>query len=264
MNLNYLNNLDNFGANILQHPQLPTFNQVNAQQLPHPLPHPLPPLGLPPPPPPAPANPADPAAPAAPNPPNARAQHVINHRLVLNSVRGRRILWLAVGSVVVTVVSILLATVAPWFHVQNAATYYCKDNYLWTFLLPPLTALPLLVSSISFVGRLCWWHCWTVTVISIDVPAAVVFVSFGASLVYTGVGAVEWNAGAYFVLLAYIAGIVAGLFFMKLAHLIEVGIPPPPDGPPVGPITVHIGVDMMKDKSEFSSTFSDGPGSAVA
>ena len=75
-------------------------------------------------------------------------------------------------------------------------------------------------------------------------PALVVFVSFGSSLVYTGEGEVHWNAGAYFVLIGYVACILSGLIFMKLAHLIEVGIPAPvanADAQRVGPITVFIG-----------------------
>lgn len=96
-----------------------------------------------------------------------------------------------------------------------------------------------------------------------------VFVSFGASLVYTGTGAVLWNAGAFFVLLSYITCIISGLLFMKLAHLIEVG---PPRGaaddrpPPGGPITVCIKADP-DDKYAFDDEDfrkSPSPGRAIA
>jgi len=100
---------------------------------------------------------------------------------------------------------------------------------------------------------MCWMHCWTVTVISIDVPACVIFVSFGASLVYTGVGTVVWGPGSFVVLLAYVASIMGGLLYMKLAQLIEIG-PPNQDeeGRPPGPITVTIGEDIP-DKEKYDS-----------
>lgn len=100
------------------------------------------------------------------------------------------------------------------------------------------------------------------------VPACVVFVSFGASLVYTGTGAVLWNAGAFFVLFAYITSIFSGLLFMKLAHLIEVGLPRAAQDapPPPGPITVCIQADHDKtftfDDEDFRK--SPTPGRALA
>ena len=188
--------------------------------------------------------------------------------------------------VITSVVLVLFSSVAPWFHVEGKqTTYYCKDSFLWVFLIPPLTCLPLLLASTPRV-RLCWWHCWTVTVISLGiytlsssiptiffsflitffllpvlstpshpvtvVPAAVVFVSFGASLVYTGSGAVLWGVGAFFIMISYITCILAGLLYMKLAHIIEVG---PPHGaaqaePLPGPITVCIHADPS-DKYDF-------------
>ena len=71
--------------------------------------------------------------------------------------------------VITSVVLVLFSSVAPWFHVEGKqTTYYCKDSFLWVFLIPPLTCLPLLLASTPRV-RLCWWHCWTVTVISLGI-----------------------------------------------------------------------------------------------
>jgi len=107
-----------------------------------------------------------------------------------------------------------------------------------------------MVCGIGCTGRLGWLHCWTVTVISVDVPSAVIFVSFGASLVYAGIGTVVWEAGAFLVLLSYILSILSGLLFMKLAQLIEVGINQIEEGRPTGPISVIIGEDGLKEKSD--------------
>lgn len=105
--------------------------------------------------------------------------------------------------------------------------------------------------------------------ISIAVPAAVVFVSFGTSIVYTGTGSVSWSSGAFFVLLAYLSCILSGLLFMKLAHMIERGVPQPvldPNAPPPpGPITVCIHADPS-DKYDYDEGFtkSPTPGRALA
>lgn len=148
---------------------------------------------IPPPPPPNPipppnANPGNP--PADPNQPPPLNQHQIlarNHRAVITTPRGRSIFvityWLVVrykiswlhevysaistASVTCTVLLVLTATIAPWFHVVNESTYYCQNQFLWLFLLPPLSCVPLMFSSVACVGRLCWLHCWTVTIISV-------------------------------------------------------------------------------------------------
>ena len=75
-----------------------------------------------------------------------------------------------------------------------------------------------------------------------DVPSAVIFVSFGASLVYSGIGSVMWSSGAFLVILAHVLSIVGGLLFMKLAQIIEMGPPVEEEEPHKGPITVSIGI----------------------
>jgi hypothetical protein len=167
--------------------------------------------------------------------------------------RAKRILVSALSCIVLTILCILLASVLPWFEVASGIKYYSQDQFLWLFLLPPLSAVPLMFSSITLMGRICWLHCWTVTVISIDVPSAVIFVSFGASLVYTGVGNVIWTAGAFLVVLAHIMSITGGLLFMKLAQIIEMGPPAQPEGPPKGPITVSIGTGDIDVNSHDST-----------
>ncbi len=83
---------------------------------------------------------------------------------------------------------------------------------------------------------------------STDVPSAVIFVSFGASLVYSGNGPVMWCEGAFLLLIAYVFSIFAGLLFMKIAQLIETG-DINDDNPITGPITVIIGDETLtKDK----------------
>lgn len=91
-----------------------------------------------------------------------------------------------------------------------------------------------------------------------------VFVSFGTTLVYSGVGTVVWTAGSYFVVVAYASCVLSGLLFMKLAHLIENGVPVVEPAPPApGPITVHIGVDEdLPKEGKFDVWDSDGPGYA--
>jgi len=81
-----------------------------------------------------------------------------------------------------------------------------------------------------------------------DVPSAVIFVSFGASLVYSGVGIVTWTSGAFLVVIAHMSSIIGGLLFMKLAQIIEIGPPPEEERPPVGPITVTIGEDFTVEE----------------
>ena len=81
--------------------------------------------------------------------------------------RGKRMLVSALSCVILTILCILLASVLPWFEVPGLAKYYSQDQFLWLFLLPPLSAIPLMFSSITLMGRICWLHCWTVTVISI-------------------------------------------------------------------------------------------------
>jgi len=182
------------------------------------------------------------------------AVDVENQALAIHP-RGKRILVAALGSIIITILSVLLASILPWFEVANVSKYYSQDQYLWLFLLPPLSAVPLMFSSITLAGRICWLHCWTVTVISIDVPSAVIFVSFGASLVYTGRGGVLWSSGAFLVVFAHIASIAGGLLFMKLAQIVEMG--PQDDGgeegerPPAGPITVSVGIETDKEESKM-------------
>jgi len=238
------------------------FVGYQANLLPPPLPtHTPPPLPMHAPPLPIHAPPAGGEAAA---PLNARQQYALNHGQVLASLLGRRFMWASVSMVIATVVTILLSTVAPWFYIKGQPeTFYCKDNYLWIFIIPPLACIPLLFSSTHHV-RLCLWHCWTVTVISIAVPAGVVFVSFGSSIVYTGTGEVLWNTGAFFVLLSYISCVLAGLLFMKLAHLIEIGLPRAADAgatqnAPPGPITVCIKADFDKFENFDDEDFRKSP-----
>jgi len=166
--------------------------------------------------------------------------------------RGKRILIAALSSVIFTILCILLASILPWFEISGGRIkYYSQDQFLWLFLLPPLSAVPLMFSSLALMGRICWLHCWTVTVISIDVPSAVIFVSFGASLVYSGVGIVLWTSGAFLVVGAHMSSIVGGLLFMKLAQIIELGPPPQEERPPVGPITVTIGAEDVTTQEEL-------------
>jgi len=164
--------------------------------------------------------------------------------------RGKQILVAAAMCVIATILCVLLAAILPWFQLAGGTTkYYSQDQFLWLFLLPSLSAVPLMFSSIA-MRRICWLHCWTVTVISIDVPSAVIFVSFGASLVYSGVGIVQWTAGAYLIVLAHLASILGGLLFMKLAQVIEMGPPEEEERPPVGPISVTIGVEDVEDATQ--------------
>jgi len=165
--------------------------------------------------------------------------------------RGKRILISALSCVILTILCILLASILPWFEIAGGTMkYYSQDQFLWLFLLPPLSAVPLMFSSLALMGRICWLHCWTVTVISIDVPSVVIFVSFGASLVYSGVGIVMWTSGAFLVVFAHMSSIIGGLLFMKLAQVIELGPPPEDDRPPAGPITVTIGSEEASTPEE--------------
>jgi len=82
--------------------------------------------------------------------------------------RGKRILISALSCVIFTILCILLASILPWFQISGGTVkYYSQDQFLWLFLLPPLSAVPLMFSSLALMGRICWLHCWTVTVISI-------------------------------------------------------------------------------------------------
>jgi len=183
-----------------------------------------------------------------------------------NLPNARRVLAFAVGCIVITALCTLLSCIVPWFSVPRIGKFYAQDKFLWLFLLPPLSAVFLLFSSVTVAGRICWLHCWTVTVISIDVPSAVIFVSFGTSLVYSGGGNVWWDAGAFLVLWGHVTSIVAGLLFMKLAQILELGPPPPAEDerPPPGPITVSIGsgdsfLEIEEErKNEISSKYRGG------
>lgn len=92
-------------------------------------------------------------------------------------------------------------------------------------------------------GRVWYSEPQTQIHIPTDVPSVVIFVSFGASLVYSGVGSVTWTTGAFLVVFAHMSSIIGGLLFMKLAQIIELGPPPEEERPPIGPITVTIGAD---------------------
>jgi len=181
----------------------------------------------------------EPAVP--PNPQQDAEEEQPQDDVVVAYPRGKRILISALACVILTILSTLLASILPWFEVVGLSKYYPQNDYLWLFLLPPLSAIPLMFSSITLVGRICWLHCWTVTVISVDVPSVVIFVSFGASLVYSGQGTVFWTAGAFMVLFSHLFSISAGLLFMKLAQIIETGPVTEVNRPPPGPISVTIG-----------------------
>jgi len=173
----------------------------------------------------------------------------------------KRMFVAALSCIIATILSILLASILPWFEVAGLAKYYAQNEFLWLFLLPPLSAIPLMFSSVTLFGRICWLHCWTVTVVSVDVPSAVIFVSFGASLVYSGLGTVFWSAGAYMVLLAHITSITSGLLFMKLAAIVEMGpVTPNNEQPPSGPVTVSIGEVLIEHTiDEHPSPFFQAP-----
>jgi len=190
-------------------------------------------------------------APVPPHPqPNDQdqADQAVDQAMMANP-QGKRVLILALGAVIVTILTTLLASILPWFRVVGFAEFFAQNDYLWLFLLPPLSAIPLMFSSITLVGRVCWLHCWTVTVISVDVPSVVIFVSFGASLIYTGKGTVIWSTGAFMVLFSHIFSMVAGLLFMKLAQIIEAG-PVPVTRPPPGPISITIGEGNQEISSD--------------
>jgi len=175
----------------------------------------------------------------------SRQQLMQSHRSVLTHTRGRVYSGFAIGAVMMSLVCVLLSTLTTWFKVEGGKEFRCQDEFLWLFLLPPLTCSPLTISNILCLGRLCWMHCWTVTVVSVDVPCAVIFVSFGSSLVYTGSGTVLWKAGASLVLLAYVLSILSCLFYMKLAQMIEIEPAYIP-----GTISVTVGEEPKYDEGE--------------
>jgi len=153
---------------------------------------------------------------------------------------------------------IIVAGFTPWFQPLFYAAVYCKDQYLWLFVISPMSLLVMLVGNyISLFRPNLLLKCWSISVVTMLVPSLIMFVCFSASLVNAS-GAFVWKVGAYFILTSHLSGMAAAISYLKFCTMYDIAMqrPLPALPPPPRPLSITIGEDLFNSKPVYSfSTF---------
>jgi len=159
----------------------------------------------------------------------------------------------------ICILCLIVAGCTPWFQPIFFPAVYCNDQYLWLFLISPISLMVLVIGNYfsTFRPHLIL-KCWSVSVITMLVPSLIMFVCFSSSLVNDASGVLVWKLGAYLILASHLCGLMASLTYLKFCSLHEtalrrpvVDIPPPP-----GPMSITIGEDVFDSKNSnlYSAT----------